>query len=131
MQQAENDVPYDESYQAGIQLYVNDELPNKPIIGTVEGAPNGVSLVGSGTSFPVSAVEDDYFLRTDFTPNRLFRKKGTRWVKIQDDTKQSWHNANRILSSFVNNNNNTVQSDGSTIPEMQFVSKVIKPKTDN
>ena len=39
---------------------------------------------------------------------------------------KSWHNANRILSSFVNNNNNTVQS----VPQYLrwFVSKVIKPK---
>ena len=80
---------------------------------------------------PVSSNDDDYFLRTDFTPNRLFKKQGTRWVKVQDDTKQSWNNANRILSSFINNDSITTQSDGSTIDEMQFVSKVVKPKTDN
>ena len=131
VQQAENDVPYDESFQKGAHLYINEDLPNKPIIGTVEGAPNGVALVGSGESFPISSNDDDYFLRTDFTPNRLFKKQGTRWVKVQDDTKQSWNNANRILSSFINNSNTTTQSDGSTIDEMQFVSKVVKPKTDN
>jgi len=40
-------------------------------------APNGEAF-GSGITFPQAAIKGDYFLRTDFMPNRLFRFDGSR-----------------------------------------------------
>ena len=52
--------------------------------------PNGASIVGSGTyhSQLAGTNEGDYFLRTDFVPNRLFQKEGARWKHIRSDTRK-------------------------------------------
>jgi hypothetical protein len=45
--------------------------------------PNGYEF-GHGITFPSNPYLNDYFLRIDFSPNRLFRYDGKRWVKIED-----------------------------------------------
>ena len=103
-------------------------------VGTWAGgdAPNGISVVGSGEKFPTSGINDgDYFLRTDFQPNRLFKKKGTRWVRISDDNQSQWAAANKILTSFINNDNFSVATDREVTEEKTNLSKVVKPRTDN
>ena len=116
-------------------MYVDETVPDKPGVGipSQDGQPdNGVSIVGSGESFPVSGVSDgDYFLRTDFKPNRLFRKEGVRWVLNKTDNRGSWAAANRVLAGFINNDNIVTNSDGGTSSEKVNLSKVVKPKTDN
>jgi hypothetical protein len=112
-------------------------VPDKPVIGLDFGASdgqpaNGLSIVGSGSSFPTSGVNDgDYFLRTDFSPNRLFKKSGSRWIRISDDFRAVWAAANRVLTTFINNDNFTINSDGEVTAEKTNLSKVVKPKTDN
>ena len=50
-------------------------------------APNGAPA-GFGINFPTSNVDKgDYFLRTDYLPNRLFRYDGARWIKIEDSVR--------------------------------------------
>ena len=94
--------------------------------------PNGVSVVGSGGSFPASGVSNgDYFLRTDFSPNRLFRKDGTRWLNVGSDYTGNWAAANRLLETFVNNDTFVTYSDGEVAAEKTNLSKAVKPKTDN
>ncbi len=39
--------------------------------------------------------------------------------------------ANRILATFINNDNITNESDGTKANEKTNLSKVIKPRTDN
>jgi hypothetical protein len=129
--QAENNVPNDPYYAKGFHLYVDENAKGKPFIGTIEGAPNGTQLLGSGITFPLNAVDGDYFLRTDFNPSRIFKKQGTRWVKVSDDNKQVWSSANRILDSFINNTIETTNTDGTISNEQTYVSKIVKPKTDN
>ena len=94
-------------------------------------APNG-HPAGFGISFPQSNVNSgDYFLRTDFNPSRIFKKQGTRWVKVADDSKRVFSSANRILDSFINNTTQTTNTDSSVANERTYVSKIVKPKTDN
>ena len=130
-------MPYDPQWRNTAHLYFDPAVPDKPTIGFDyagdTGIPvNGLNIVGSGSTFPQTNVTDgDYFLRTDFTPNRLFRKEGNRWLKVGDDNKLEWAAANRVLTTFINNDATTTQSDGSTIPEKTNLSKVVKPKTDN
>jgi len=135
LEQAENDVPYDPQYRNTAHLYVDESVPGKALIdfGGVDATPpNGAQLLGSGEQFPTSGVsEGDYFLRTDFKPNRLFQKTGTRWVFIRDDGKGSWAAANKILTGFINNDSLVTNSDGEVTPEKVNLSKVVKPKTDN
>jgi hypothetical protein len=135
--QAERDVPYDPQYRNNTHLYFDPEVPDKPVIGFDFGAsdgqpPNGLNIVGSGTSFPPTGVSDgDYFLRTDFTPNRLFQKSSNRWIRVGDDARSAWAAANRLLTSFINNDNFTINTGGEVTSEKTNLSKVVKPKTDN
>jgi hypothetical protein len=68
-------------------------------------APNG-SNFGSGISFPTNSAEGDYYLRTDFLPQRLFRFDGRRWVKVHDVNRETMTNTstrNTQKASFFNN----------------------------
>ena len=74
-------------------------------------APNGESF-GHGSSFPLNQIKGDYFLRTDFMPNRLFRYDGQRWAKQEDSVRLTMSNTdtrNTQKGTFVNNTNtNTI-----------------------
>jgi hypothetical protein len=90
--------------------------------------PNGIAIAHTGSSFPNSLNDGDYVLRTDYNPNRLFKKVGNRFIKIEDDMRGTYSAANRILNTFVENANaNLDTADGK---EQQGLSKAVKPKTD-
>lgn len=94
--------------------------------------PNGEAF-GSGITFPSPSHSGDYFLRTDFMPNRLFRYDGTRWVKMEDNIRHTLTNTdsrNTKKTAFVNNTNESTIS-GETVKERQSLSKALKPKADN
>ena len=66
---------------------------------------NGYSF-GSGIQFPVEAFANDFFLRTDFMPSRLFRYDGVRWIKVEDDVRTTMTNNDTrqtLKTSFINN----------------------------
>jgi hypothetical protein len=72
-------------------------------------APNGVDF-GHGITFPNAPIDGDYFLRTDFLPNRLYRFDGTRWVKFEDNVRTTLTNTdtrNTLKGGFINNSNKT------------------------
>ena len=136
IQEAENEVEFDPQYRDNTHLYFDPEVPDKPVIGFEYGAagyepPNGAVLLGSGPSFPQNAEEGDYFLRTDFSPNRIFQKDGNRWRKVSDDNRFKFAAANRRLTTFINNDENTTYTDGEVAPVKTNLSQVIKPKTDD
>lgn len=63
---------------------------------------------GFGIQFPATAVQNDFFLRTDFLPNRLFRFDGTRWVKVEDAVRMNMTNndtRSTLKTGFINNTN--------------------------
>jgi hypothetical protein len=71
-----------------------------------DGFPVNGHDFGHGIQFPEGAVTDDFFLRTDFLPNRLFRFNGSRWTKIEDAVRMSMTNdSNRqtLKTGFINN----------------------------
>ena len=96
-------------------------------------APNG-NPAGFGISFPTLNVDSgDYFLRTDFLPNRLFRYDGTRWVKIEDSVRITTTNNNsrsNFKTSFVNNATSST-INGLTVTQRQALTDALKPKADN
>ena len=102
------------------------------LVGTGDVAPNGAPF-GFGIQFPSNNEDGDYFLRTDFLPNRMFRYDGARWVKVQDDIRMSLSNTlerQTQKSSFINNTK-TSTIDGETVTERQSLSKALKPRADN
>ena len=95
-------------------------------------APNG-EVFGHGISFPTGSVEGDFYLRTDFMPNRLFRYDGRRWVKQEDSVRLNLSNTDtrsNLKGTFVNNTN-TDEIAGETVTEKQSLSKALRPKADN
>lgn len=118
----------------------SDEITNRPeregytgyLVGTGDTAPNGAPF-GFGISFPRNNVEGDYFLRTDFLPNRMFRYDGVRWVKVNDDIRMTLSNTlerQTQKTSFINNTN-TSEIGGETVEERQSLSKALRPRADN
>jgi hypothetical protein len=118
----------------------DETAPSKPdragytgyLVGTGDAAPNGVPF-GFGISFPVDNVEGDYFLRTDFLPNRMFRYDGTRWIKVNDDIRMTLSNTlerQTYKTTFINNTKSS-EIDGETVEERQSLSKALRPKADN
>ncbi len=95
-------------------------------------APNGEAF-GSGISFPRAAIKGDYFLRTDFMPNRLFRFDGSRWVKVEDNVRHPLTNspARQTQKGTFINNTNSDSICGDTVNERQSLSKALRPRADN
>jgi hypothetical protein len=71
-----------------------------------DGFPSNGYDFGHGIQFPEAAGPDDFFLRTDFLPNRLFRFDGTRWVKVEDAVRMNMTNTDTrstLKTGFINN----------------------------
>ena len=101
--------------------------------GTVDGVPNG-SPAGFGITFPTSGVDKgDYFLRTDYLPNRLFRYDGNRWIKIEDSVRITHSNTDTRSTQKTGFVNNTTSStiNGLTVEQRQSLEDALKPKADN
>jgi hypothetical protein len=83
-----------------------------------------------GDQFPQNPNDGTYFIRTDFTPNRLFVFRGSRWHRLYDNIEDvTWSDRTYNASGFIENKNTTVV-DNQEFPERQALSQVIKPKTD-
>jgi len=152
--QAEADAPkagYDTSHYYSLQLDKNgntelvdtdgDNIPdtmqspvksgyNGYLLG--DGIPTNGEAFGHGISFPSNTTTGDFFLRTDFSPNRLFRFDGARWVKQEDNVRMTLTGTNTRThqkGTFVNNTTtNTIA--GETVEERQSLSKALRPKAD-
>jgi hypothetical protein len=73
-----------------------------------DGFPVNGYEFGFGIQFPTAPAENDFFLRTDFLPNRLFRFDSTRWIKVEDAVRMSMTNNNSrstFKTNFINNTN--------------------------
>ena len=117
-----------------------DEVTDRPdregytgyLVGTGDSAPNGAPF-GFGIAFPSNNQNGDFFLRTDFLPNRMFKYDGNRWVKQNDDIRMSLSNTlerQTQKTSFINNTKSSTIA-GETVPERQSLSKALRPKKDN
>lgn len=94
--------------------------------------PNGAPF-GSGTGFPSNSALGDYFLRTDFIPNRLFRYDGNSWRKVEDKVRTTLTPnllRDTLKGTFVNNNASN-EINGEEVVERQSLSKALRPKADN
>ena len=113
---------------------------------TGDGIPPNGHPFGSGLVFPSNPSEGDFFLRTDYMPNRLFRFSGTSWIKYEDRVRMTLNNfgsddvatgafagkpvRQTLKTSFINNTN-TATIAGEVVQERQMLSKVLRPKADN
>jgi hypothetical protein len=111
-----------------------------------DGSPPNGAPYGFGISFPTSPIKGQFYLRTDYMPNRLFRYDGRHWIKYEDNVRMTLNNfgsedvvngpeAGKPVrqtqkSSFINNTN-TATIAGSVVKERQALSKALKPKADS
>jgi hypothetical protein len=108
--------------------------------------PNGAPY-GFGISFPLTAVRGEFYLRTDYLPNRLYRHDGRNWVFYQSNVRMTLNQfgsqdtapgtafagyqiRETQKTSFINNNN-TSTINGQVVVERQALSKALRPKADN
>ena len=84
-----------------------------------------------GTQFPANPAEGDFFVRTDFTPNRLYKRVGTLWTYTADHNPNddSWE-ARTFSQRRFTNNPDTISMPGEDVKSKQGLSSVIKPKSD-
>lgn len=94
-------------------------------------APNGLPT-GAGITFPTSPNVGDYFLRTDYLPNILYRYDGQLWVRIGINARAlpGPSSAETLMGSFINNTATVTLTDGTTIPQQQPLSSILKLKVD-
>jgi hypothetical protein len=96
--------------------------------GTVNGLP-----VVVGIAFPTNPLNGDLCLRTDYSPNRLFRYDGRRWVKMEDNVRTSLTpgpDNNTLRSNFVNDDSTFTNNRGN-VAVRQSLSKALRPEADN
>jgi len=109
-----------------------DRLGYEGYLITDDNAPNGEAF-GIGIQFPENNLKGDYFLRTDFKPNRMFQYTGDRWTKMYDDVRMTLTNTSDRKTqqgTFINNNNTTTVA-GESFPEKQSLSTALRPRADN
>ena len=72
-------------------LFTDDALP-----------PNGIP-VQQGGDFPSGATQGDWFVRTDFAQNMLFRFENGKWRVKEKDKKREWQPYNHVqaLRNFM------------------------------
>ena len=90
-------------------------------------APNGLPT-GAGIVFPQNPQVGDYFLRIDYLPNILYRWDGRLWVRISENVRTETGFTSGDLSqqsSFINNSNVTVLTDGTTTTQAQPLSSIL------
>jgi hypothetical protein len=71
-----------------------------------DGIPSNGYDFGHGIQFPENPGPDDFFLRTDYLPNRLYRFDSTRWVKVEDNVRMTMTNTDTRATQktgFINN----------------------------
>jgi hypothetical protein len=93
-----------------------------------DGFPANGYDFGHGIQFPDGPGLDDFFLRTDFLPNRLFRFDGSRWVKVEDAVRMNMTNNDTrqtLKTGFVNNTdyiyNDVIKTDYVTLNRGDYV----------
>lgn len=109
---------------------------------TGDGLPTNGSPYGFGINFPSGAIKGQFFLRTDYLPNRLFRFDGKNWIKFEENVRMttSMQGETQTLdptkvrktqkAGFINNVSSSTIA-GEVVPERQYLSKILKPKADN
>lgn len=113
---------------------------------TGDGIPPNGAPYSFGIEFPAVPASGEFYLRTDYMPNRLFRFDNKHWIKYEDNVRMTMNNfgasdvatganAGKNIqqtqkSSFINNTN-TATIAGEVVVERQALSKILRPKADN
>jgi len=144
--EAEKNAFFDPKFFESSNLYIYLDEKGYPIVGSNyfsgDGAPPNWSpdlnqdlvpsgpLAGAGITFPSDIKDGEYYLRLDYTPERLFQKQGNMFKLIEVNVLKIWTAYNRVLDTFLDNIRDTVLPDGTVVPEKQALSQIVKQKVD-
>ena len=112
-----------------------------------DGVPPNGAPYGFGIEFPFNPVHGQFYLRTDYMPNRLFRFDGKNWIRFESNVRMTLDNfgnqnvapgtafegkqvRRNQVSDFINNQT-TATINGVVVQERQSLSKALKPRADN
>lgn len=135
------------AYDASIVLH---SPQGKMYVGYLKGdglPPNGAPF-DAGITFPSAPVIGQFYLRTDYLPNVLYRFDGGHWLMYEQDVRMTMDNfddsdvspgkpfAGKAVrqtqkTSFINNTATVTLTDGQTYNQRQALSKALRPKADN
>lgn len=123
----------DATYAPVINGFDGSGTPVTEVTTQEQAAQNGsTSNVPTGLAFPIAPGQGDLFIRTDFSPQRLFVYRGNKWYRVADNTGTGWATSTVNAGTFINNSATTTTIDGTTVPQRQPLSGVfVKPKADN
>jgi hypothetical protein len=109
---------------------------------TGDGTPPNGAPFGHGINFPSNPTKGQFYLRTDYLPNRLFRHDGKHWIKYEDNVRMTTNTLGNSQTTdptkvrktqkagFVNNTN-TATIAGQVVQERQALSQILKARADN
>ena len=123
--EAERNVPNRNLEHTHLYVTEDNDLGTPYLFMTDGEPPNGALLLGSGTDFPETPVDGTWFLRTDYSPNVLYKRDGSAWVRKEVDWREKWTTANRTLEQFINNTKKVTTNKGE-IDSKVGVSKIIE-----
>jgi hypothetical protein len=128
--EAEGNVKF-RNYQSAHFYIVQADMNLRPDVFNSDGIPpNGSKPVASGTSFPSTYEEQDWFLRVDYVPPVLFQRTGSKWSRVEINYRSEWLPAGRVLTSFINNRSTTTYNDGTVADVKQNLRTAVRPKID-
>ena len=140
----ENDEAVDITVTTGSNVVVVNTPDRDYYVGylTGDGIPPNGAPYSFGISFPTNPTYGQFFLRTDYLPNRLFRYDGRHWIKYEDNVRMTLRQLGETQTadpdkvkktqkaSFINNST-TATIAGETVVEKQSLSKALRPRADN
>jgi len=86
--------------------------------------------IATGDAFPSSPNQGDFFIRTDFQPNRLFVRRDNKWLRLYDNIDdRTWSDRTFNASTFINNTEEDVGGN-KTYKSRQAITDVILPRDD-
>jgi hypothetical protein len=91
------------------------------------------STTGSGIAFPINPQVGDYFLRIDYLPQLLYRWDGKLWIRISSNVRTDTgftQEDKSLLSTFINNDQQTKLTNGTYIPQKQALSTMLQIQPD-
>ena len=141
--EAAENVFFDPKFFENANLYIYLDNNGYPVLGSSkffsgDGSPPNESseltlsgkMRGAGIMFPEDMQDGEYYLRIDYSPERLFQKQGNRYKLIEINLLKTWTAYNRVLDTFIDNVNDAVLPDGRVISEKQPLDQVLKQKVD-
>jgi len=97
-----------------------------------DGIPANVNYqdVDKGDFFPNEWETGDFFLRTDYQPNRLFYRNEDYWRMIEIDNRQRWTGVPLPLQKAINNKDTYIDENNQEQESRRGLSTVLRAKSD-